>query len=106
MQEVGEVGIHVLFSKGSRGKIRLLVCLLSSTEPALTKGLRQTCGKAGMRLTGRPSVECSAPRTCSHYSTFGAKFCVISMGPASLDLLLCVLVCFGSRHYWEITAHF
>lgn len=63
-------------------------------------------GMQALHLTRRPSMECSAPHTCSHCSMFWAKLCVISVGPASLDLLLCVLMHFGSGHYWEITAHF
>lgn len=58
-----------------------------------------------MHLTRGPCVECSAPHTRLHCSMLWTKLCVISVGPASLDLLLCVLMCFGSGHCWEIAAH-
>lgn len=88
----------VLSSKGSRAKMRLLVWLFGSIKPAFNWGpwegyLCQTCGNAKVHLTRRPSMECSAPWTLSHYSMFGAQLCVISVGLASLDLLLCVCSC-------------
>lgn len=67
--------------------------------------MRQACGNAGMHLTHERLVECLAPRTHSHYPTFGAKLGAISVEQASPDLPRCVLMCFGSGHYWEITAH-
>lgn len=85
------------------------VYLLGSTEPAFNRrprewALRQTWD-VGMHLTRGPCVECSAPHTRLHCSMLWTKLCVISVGPASLDLLLCVLMCFGSGHCWEIAAH-
>lgn len=105
----GRFGIQEFCSqKGQKPKLGCLCVFLVVQNLHVTEGweqaLRQTCGNAGMRLTHRPS-ECAAPRTHSHYSTFEAKLCAISVGLASLDLLLCVLMCFGSGSYWEITAH-
>lgn len=60
---------------------------------------------AGMHLICGPRMECSAPRAHLRYSVLWANLCAISMGPASLNLPLCAHMCFGSGHYWEISAH-
>lgn len=105
----GRFGIQEFcVQKGQKPKFGC-VCVFSVVQSLdVTEGweraLRQTCRNAGVHLTHRPS-ECAAPRTHSQYSTFEAKLCAISAGPASLDLLLCVLMCFGLGPYWEITAH-
>lgn len=104
MREVEEGWNTSLVLKGSRTKIRRLVCLPGSTEPALKQGL-------GARPVRKQACICRAGRrrnvSASHmlalFRVRGQALCNLR-GPASLDLLRCVLVCFGSGPRWEISS--